>query len=61
MTTVSAYLKTETERVLRFKGPMEVIHNFFEPRAPRRSRMQVRRELGLGEEVMILHSSNLRR
>jgi N-acetyl-alpha-D-glucosaminyl L-malate synthase BshA len=60
VTTVSAYLKTETQRVLGFNRPMEVIHNFFEPRAPRRSREEVRRELGLREEVMVLHSSNLR-
>ena len=60
VTTVSTYLKTETQRVLGFNRPMEVIHNFFEPRAPRRSREEVRRELGLREEVMVLHSSNLR-
>jgi len=60
VTTVSAYLKAETERVLDFHRPMEVIHNFFEPRAPQRSREEVRRELGLREEVMVLHSSNLR-
>ena len=40
---------------------MEVIHNFFAPRPPRRSRAEVRRELGLGEnEAMIVHASNLR-
>ena len=39
---------------------MEVIHNFFEPRAPRRSREEMRHELGLRDEVMVLHSSNLR-
>ena len=40
---------------------MEVIHNFFAPRPPRRSREEVRRELGVADnEVMILHSSNLR-
>jgi len=60
VTTVSAYLKTETERVLGFHRPMDVIHNFFEPRSPRRLREEVRRELGLREEVMVLHSSNLR-
>jgi len=38
-----------------------VIHNFFEPRVPRRTRKQVRHELGVGDdEVLILHSSNLR-
>ncbi len=39
---------------------MEVIHNFFSPKAPLRSIEEVRRELGIGDELMILHSSNLR-
>jgi L-malate glycosyltransferase len=60
VTTVSSFLKLETQRVLGFDGPMEVIHNFFEPRPPRRSRDEVRRELGLRDEAMVLHSSNLR-
>ncbi len=60
VTVVSAFLKLETERVLGFKGPMEVIHNFFEPRPPRRSKEQVRRELGLDGEALLLHASNLR-
>jgi N-acetyl-alpha-D-glucosaminyl L-malate synthase BshA len=60
VTTVSEFLKQETERVLGFNGPMEVIHNFFTPRQPRRSREEVRRELGVKGEALILHSSNLR-
>lgn len=61
VTVVSNYLKAETRRVLGFDGPMEVVHNFFSPRPPRRSREEVRRELGLADnETMILHSSNLR-
>jgi N-acetyl-alpha-D-glucosaminyl L-malate synthase BshA len=60
VTTVSAYLRTETQRVLGFTGPMEVIHNFYVPRAPRRTPDQVRQELGLRDEVLIVHSSNLR-
>jgi N-acetyl-alpha-D-glucosaminyl L-malate synthase BshA len=60
VTAVSAYLKAETQRVLGFDGPIEVIHNFFTPRPPQRSREEVRRELGLGEEVVVFHSSNLR-
>lgn len=60
VTTVSAFLKTETQRVLGFEGPMEVIHNFFTPRTPGRSRAEVRRELGVGNEVLLFHSSNLR-
>ena len=39
---------------------MEVIHNFFTPRQPRRSREEVRRELGVKDEVLVFHSSNLR-
>ena len=60
VTTVSKFLKVETQRVLGFDGPMEVIHNFFEPRPARRSREEMRRELGLRDEVLLLHSSNLR-
>ena len=60
VTVVSDFLKQETQRVLGFDGPMEVIHNFFEPRTARRSRQEVRHELGLRDEVMILHASNLR-
>jgi len=61
VTAVSAYLKAETQRVLGFSGPLEVIHNFFTPKPPRRSREEVRRELGVADnEVLILHSSNLR-
>lgn len=60
VTTVSDFLKQETQRVLGFEGPMEVIHNFFEPRPPKRSRQEVRRELGLKDEALVFHSSNLR-
>ncbi len=60
VTTVSEFLRQETRRVLGFNGPMEVIHNFFEPRPPQRSREEVRRELGVRDEVLILHASNLR-
>jgi N-acetyl-alpha-D-glucosaminyl L-malate synthase BshA len=60
VTTVSEFLKQETERVLGFNGPMEVIHNFFTPRQPRRSREEVHRELGVQDEVLVFHSSNLR-
>jgi glycosyltransferase involved in cell wall biosynthesis len=57
---VSAYLREETERVFGLGQPIDVIHNFFTPRAPRRSAKEVRRELGLDQEVVVLHSSNLR-
>jgi L-malate glycosyltransferase len=60
VTAVSEFLKQETQRVLNFDGPIEVIHNFFQPQTPTRSREEVRRELGLDEEVLLFHSSNLR-
>jgi N-acetyl-alpha-D-glucosaminyl L-malate synthase BshA len=60
VTAVSESLKGETRRVLSFEGPIEVIHNFFAPRPPRRSGEEVRRELGLEREVVVVHSSNLR-
>ena len=61
VTTVSDFLKQETQRVLGFDGPLEVIHNFFAPRPPRRSREEVRRELGLrerGDGAPLLQSSS---
>lgn len=61
VTAVSAFLKMESQRLLGFDGPLDVIHNFFDPRPPQRSREAVRRELGLKDsDVMVLHSSNLR-
>ena len=60
VTAVSEALKRETQRVLDFDGSIEVIHNFFAPRPPRRAGGEVRRELGLGKEVVVVHSSNLR-
>jgi L-malate glycosyltransferase len=60
VTTVSDYLKQVTWQLLAFDGPIDVIHNFFNPRSPSRSREEVRHELGLNDEVLILHCSNLR-
>jgi N-acetyl-alpha-D-glucosaminyl L-malate synthase BshA len=60
VTTVSDYLRAETQRVLGFAGKLEVIHNFYSPRPPRRTREEMRNELGLRAEVVIFHASNLR-
>ena len=60
VTAVSESLKRETRRILDFEGPIEVIHNFFAPRQPTRPPEVVRSELGLGDEVLVVHSSNLR-
>ncbi len=61
VTTVSAWLKDETQRVLGIGCPIDVIHNFYEPRSAHRSRDEVRAELGVKDgEILIVHSSNLR-
>jgi N-acetyl-alpha-D-glucosaminyl L-malate synthase BshA len=59
-TTVSEYLKGETERHLRVERPIEVIYNFSNPRKPSRAREDVRRELGISNETLLWHASNLR-
>jgi N-acetyl-alpha-D-glucosaminyl L-malate synthase BshA len=60
VTTVSEWLRDETRRVLAIDRPIDVIHNFYTPQAPGRSREAVRRELGLTTETLVLHLSNLR-
>jgi N-acetyl-alpha-D-glucosaminyl L-malate synthase BshA len=60
VTAVSEFLRQETHRLLKVDRPIDVIHNFFEPRPPGRTREAVRAELGLASETMILHMSNLR-
>lgn len=61
VTTVSHYLKSEVQKRIGFYGPIDVIHNFFPLRAPTRSRADMRRALGITDEVVLLHCSNLRR
>lgn len=60
ITTVSAFLRQETEQMFNIERPIDVIHNFFNPRPPARSADEVRRELGLRDELVLFHSSNLR-
>ena len=61
VTTVSEFLRAETQRLIGVRRRIEVIHNFFTPRAPSRTRAAVRRELGVtDDELLLFHSSNLR-
>jgi N-acetyl-alpha-D-glucosaminyl L-malate synthase BshA len=61
VTAVSEFLSRETRRLIEFHGPLDVIHNFFDPREAPRPRQEVRRELGVADdEVLLFHSSNLR-
>ncbi|MEY2878300.1 MAG: N-acetyl-alpha-D-glucosaminyl L-malate synthase BshA [Verrucomicrobiota bacterium] len=61
VTTVSEFLRGETQRLFALTRPIEVVHNFFAPRAPTRTRAAVRAELGVrDDEALVLHLSNLR-
>jgi N-acetyl-alpha-D-glucosaminyl L-malate synthase BshA len=61
VTAVSESLRRETVEVLRTAKPIEVIHNFYRPRTPKKSRASVRRALGLGQQdFVVAHLSNLR-
>lgn len=61
ITTVSEFMRRETQRLLGVQRPIEVVHNFFEPHAAEHSRSDIRAELGLARgESMVLHVSNLR-
>lgn len=61
VTAVSGYLESKTRQLLDLDCPIEVIHNFTSPHPPRRTRQEVRQELGVrDDQVMVLHSSNLR-
>jgi len=60
VTAVSESLRKETQNLLSVERPIDVIHNFYKPEVPERSKEEVCRELGLRGEVVLLHSSNLR-
>ena len=60
VTAVSGWLRDQTHRLLAVDRPIDVIHNFFEAKTPQRTREEVRRELGLRDEAMVVHLSNLR-
>lgn len=62
VTTVSHFLREETNRLLDIRRPIDVIHNFFSPGPALRTRQAVRNELGVSDrEILLFHSSNLRR
>src|SRR5437899_11645037 len=60
VTAVSESLRNQTQQIFRLKRPIEVIPNFFTPNKPKRSREEVRRDLGLTDKFLVLHMSNLR-
>lgn len=60
VTTVSTSLREQTAATFRLTREIEVIPNFFTPRAPTKSRDEVRRELGIRDEFLVVHMSNVR-
>ncbi len=59
VTVVSEYLRDETRRVLDVDRPIDLVHNFFEPRPPRQTRDEVRHQLGVTDEVGPMHDDDL--
>jgi N-acetyl-alpha-D-glucosaminyl L-malate synthase BshA len=60
VTAVSDSLRNQTQESFHLKRPIEVIPNFFTPNKPKRSREEVRRDLGVTDEFLVLHMSSLR-
>jgi N-acetyl-alpha-D-glucosaminyl L-malate synthase BshA len=60
VTAVSKSLQEQTREVLKVSREIEVIPNFFTPRPACRGREEVRVELGVRDEFLILHMSNMR-
>ncbi|MGZ4966951.1 MAG: N-acetyl-alpha-D-glucosaminyl L-malate synthase BshA [Chthoniobacterales bacterium] len=61
ITTVSESLRGETLSTFRLNHTVEVIPNFFIPSEPKRSRAELRGEVGIrDDEFLIVHTSNVR-
>jgi N-acetyl-alpha-D-glucosaminyl L-malate synthase BshA len=60
VTTVSKSLRQQTEQTFQLREQVVVIPNFFTPATPTKSRAEVRRELGISDEFLVVHMSNLR-
>ncbi|MEY2518764.1 MAG: L-malate glycosyltransferase [Verrucomicrobiota bacterium] len=61
VTTVSESLREQTQATFRLQKEIKVIPNFFTPNPSSRTREEVRRELGVGDnEFLVVHMSNLR-
>jgi len=60
VTTVSDSLRQQTEETFQLREQIHVIPNFFTPAVPTKGREEVRRELGLSDEFLVVHMSNLR-
>src|SRR5579863_10187339 len=60
VTAVSESLRKETIQVLRTRKPIQVVHNFYRPAEPSRTRAEVRSSLKVKDgEFLLIHMSNL--
>lgn len=61
VTAVSKSLRADTIKNLKTKKPIEVIHNFYNPKKPKASREAVRKGLKIKDtDFLAIHLSNLR-
>jgi L-malate glycosyltransferase len=61
VTTVSESLRQQTMEIFQLRDEINVIPNFFTPNRAKRSRDDVRRELGIkDDQFLVIHMSNLR-
>jgi N-acetyl-alpha-D-glucosaminyl L-malate synthase BshA len=62
VTAVSNSLKNDTVKVLKTKKDIQVIHNFYDPKAITKSRKTIRKNLGIKEDdFVVIHLSNMRK
>ncbi len=60
VTTVSESLRHDTWEIFDVGKPVQVVPNFFTPGVPTQTRAAMRERLGLKDELVLLHASNLR-
>jgi N-acetyl-alpha-D-glucosaminyl L-malate synthase BshA len=60
VTAVSESLRNQTQEIFSVKRAIDVIPNFFTPNKAKRTREEVRRDLGVTDKFLVLHMSNLR-
>lgn len=60
VTTVSESLRRQTEEIFQLRKEIQVVPNFFTPAKPTKTREEIRREIGISDEFLVVHMSNLR-
>ncbi len=60
VTTVSESLRQDTIKTFDIENRIRVVHNFFTPSRPTRTQEEIRKQLDIGDDFVLLHMSNLR-